>query len=275
MSALTVDLHSHVMPGVDDGAGDVEQGLAGLRALAAEGVGVVVATPHLDAALGADPAAIGDRLAEFDAAFGLLEAALAGSDLELRLERGAEVKLSVPDPDLSDPRVRLAGTDRVLVEFPGFSVPPFAERQLEDVRAAGRVPVLAHPERYLGIREALEGGRVERWKEGGVVFQLNAGSVVGKYGTEARRVARRMLERGWVDCFSSDFHCRGEPLVRAGRAEVLAATGQPEGSEEAKEAVRLLLEENPSRILAGQDTLPVPPLTLTGGVWGSLKGLFR
>lgn len=283
-SAPMVDFHSHVIPGVDDGARDVEQGIAALYALWEQGVRTVLATPHLDASLTERPELLAGRLAAFDRRFADLEAALLESGLELRLDRGTELKLDTPEPDFSDGRVRLAGTRFVLVEFSAFRLPPYGGRQLSVIRGEGWLPVLAHPERYLGVEQATD--RVASWREGGAYFQVNSGSLVGQYGAEAQRAARRMLSLGWVDFLSSDYHSRGTPYVAAARDLLLEAVLAPDSEyqewaageeslpgDPVERAVTLLTRVNAERMLKGEKPIPVPPLALEKKRWRSLREL--
>lgn len=247
MSSRWVDLHNHVIPGVDDGAGDAEQARAAVAALAGDGARVVVATPHLDASLAERPAELERRLAELDRGWARL---LDAADDGVRLERGAEVRLDVPAADLSDPRMRLAGSRTALVEFPYMSVPPRAAAVLMELRRRGWTPLLAHPERYQGLGPDV--AAAESWLDAGALLQVNTGSLTGRYGESARARALALLARGWVHCLSSDYHAAGEPGVARARA-LLESWG---GTEQA----RLLFEANPSRLLADEPCLPVPPL---------------
>jgi protein-tyrosine phosphatase len=257
-----IDFHNHVLPGVDDGAADLPQALAALRAFAAQGVGTVVATPHLSGAATLDPAALARTLARLDAAWEALSRAAAGLLPALRLERGAEVMLDVPAPDLSDPRLRLAGTPFVLVEFPWMSVPPGAAQVLAGLRDAGWRPVLAHPERYTGASPSL--AEAGEWRRAGAALQVNAGSLLGRYGEGPRRAAWGLLERGWADYLCSDFHARG----RCATAEAAAALARAGGAPQAHR----LTHENPSRLLAGEPPRPVPPLRRRPPLWRRVLG---
>src|SRR5512146_1242063 len=102
-----IDLHSHLMPGVDDGAVDAAEALAGVQALRDAGVATAVTTPHMAASVTADPVRFQASMAELDAAWARLEQLASGSGLEL--ERGVELLLDSPSFELDDPRVRLAG----------------------------------------------------------------------------------------------------------------------------------------------------------------------
>ena len=244
MSVWT-DLHSHLIPGVDDGARDEEESRAALLALAEDGVRALATTPHLDGSLTTEPEALRRRLDELDEGWARLQTVL--DDSVPRVERGAEIRLDVPEVDVSDPRVRLGGSRTALVEFPFMQIPPRAERVLRQIRGQGYLPLLAHPERYRGT----EIGRVEAWLEAGAFLQLNAPSLEGRYGERARALAWDLLQRGWVHCLSSDYHARGEPRLAQARAALEAS-----GEEQAK----LLFETNPARLLRGQQPLMVEPL---------------
>jgi len=245
-----IDFHNHVIPGVDDGAADLPQALEALAAFRAEQVTTVIATPHLSGVdtLAADT--LEHALAPIDHAYETLRAAAAERLPDVRLERGAEVMLDVPLPDLSDPRVRLAGTQFVLVEFPWMGVPPNAAQALFELKMAGWTPVLAHPERYANAEQVL--AQAAQWKHSGALLQVNAGSLLGRYGDQPRRIAWGLLETGWADYLCSDFHARGR-LSTAAAVQALVEAG---GASQA----HLLTHENPSRLLAGQPPLPVGPL---------------
>lgn len=260
------DLHSHVIPGVDDGAQSVEQARAALGALKDAGVSTVVATPHVQASLTGSPAALEARLAELDAGWRTLAEEVLPPVEGLAVRRGAEVELDTPDPDVSDGRLRLGGGPAVLVEFPYMTVPPNSQDVLARLRAAGWTPVLAHPERYEGVDSALAIARA--WREAGAVLQVNAGSLLGRYGEEARRRAATLLERGWVDCVAGDYHARG----RVHLAELVAFLDEQGAAEQA----RLLAEVNPARILEGEPPIPVGPLRLRrGALWARVVRLVR
>lgn len=259
-----IDFHNHLIPGVDDGAASLDESRAALEAYRAQGVRAVVATPHLRASLADTPAALDAYLAEVDAAWARLAALAAAEFPEMRLERGFEVMLDTPAPRLDDPRLRLAGTPFVLVEFPFMTVPPNADRTLFELKVAGWTPVIAHPERYSNADAA--GRQAAEWKRVGGLLQVNAGSVLGKYGPEARRLAWSLLGQGMADYVCSDHHARGTLHLAACR-DVLAQAG---GEAQA----RRLMDENPARLLAGEQPLPVEPLRRRkASFWSRLFGV--
>lgn len=257
------DLHSHLMPGVDDGAVDDDEARSGLLAMEAAGVRRLATTPHVDASALLRPS-WESRAAALDDAWQRLLAVAGEAVPEMTLHRAAEVRLDIPDPDLSDDRLRLAGGPAALVEFAYFTVPPYSDRMIARLQQQGWIPVIAHPERYRGIATQL--GIVVAWREAGARIQVNAGSFTGRYGSEAKANAVNLLRAGLIDCLSSDYHSRGTPELQPARAWL--------HSHGASDHAELLLEVNPDRILSGLDPLPVPPLEPKRGIFSRIwKGI--
>lgn len=263
-AAVWVDFHNHVIPGVDDGARDPEEAAAAVAALAAEGVRSIVASPHVDGSLTLRPDALARRLDEIDEGFDRLCGAVAPDEAPV-LDRGVELKLDVPQVDVSDPRLRLAGNRAVLVEFPYMMVPPRSPQALLSVRRDGFIPVLAHPERYEGLDRRLE--LAERWLDAGAYLQINAGSLLGRYGDRAERVAHAILARGWAHAVASDYHARGDPRLAEAR-NLVESWNQGE-------AARMLFEVNPAKLIAGEECLPVEPVSAPPSLGTRLKRWLR
>lgn len=241
------DFHSHLVPGVDDGARTADDSLAAIGRMVDSGVRRIVTTPHLRAS------SIGDdgTLAWMDEQWKAVKSAASKRYPTLDFRRGFEIKLDVPTPNLSDPRLRLGETPFVLVEWPMFQVPPRTSEVLVRLRAAGCVPIVAHPERYGGIDSELE--VVHAWKGAGAYLQGNYGSLAGQYGATVTKLATRMLQAGLFDYLSSDFH--GRPAYRLWLEPGLSRVMELGGDEQAT----LLAETNPNRLFRGLSPLPVPP----------------
>jgi protein-tyrosine phosphatase len=257
-----IDFHNHVIPGVDDGAADLDQAREALAAMQAQGITAVVATPHVKGSLTEDEAGLEAFLGQVDAAFAGLREMAARELPGLRLERGHEVMLDTPHARLSDERLRLAGTRSVLVEFPFMMVPPNAPQAVFDLKMQGLSPIIAHPERYGNVDPSL--AQAEEWRRVGGLLQVNAGSLLGRYGKGAHEIAWGLLRRGMVDYLSSDFHARGTCWTSEARAALDKAG--------AGEQAELLCRTNPERMLAGQPPLPVPPLARGRSLWSRLLG---
>lgn len=260
------DLHSHLVPGVDDGARTGEDTLEGVGRMWEAGIERVLTTPHLEGSLTHDSRALEARLGEVDDAWAWSSTAVRERYPELDFRRGFEIMLDVPDPDLEDERLKLGGTSFVLVEWPRMQVPPQSIQALSRIRSAGLRPILAHPERYFGLDPQLR--VVEAWKEAGAYLQVNHGSLVGRYGNDARSIAGRLLRRGWVDYLATDFHGRSHLSLYFEEAEARLSTLGGE------EQFDLLTGTNPSRVFRDREPLPVPPLEADPGLWGKLRGIF-
>lgn len=257
-----IDFHNHVLPGVDDGAADTTQALKALGRMREAGVQTVIATPHLDASLIRYPDLWQERLSQFEHARATL---LAAAPADSRVESGVELKLDDPRPVCDDARVRLAGTDFVLIEFAYMMIPLAAEQAFTHLRQAGLIPVLAHPERYDGLERRLD--QVAAWRRAGVYLQVNGPSLLGHYGTRAERCAARLLKEGLVDYIASDYHARG-PFAREAWIQALSDEGGAEHAE-------LLCVVNPRRLLAGEPPLPVPRLDRPPTFWARMREVFR
>lgn len=260
-----VDFHSHLIPGVDDGARNGDESRAALEAMRSAGVGAVVTTPHVSGSIVLRPDQFETRMRELDNGWAELVRVRDETVPELDVRRGAEVKLDVPDPDFTDPRLRLAGGRFVLVEFPYFTVPPRSTRVIVAIRERGWIPVIAHPERYRDIES--DTALVEEWRAVGAYLQVNGPSLTGRYGPAARSAATLLLERGWIDYLSSDYHARGETGIVEYRA-MLAQIGADAQAE-------LLMRTNPARLLNDEPPWPVPPLHARRGLWERIAAVFR
>lgn len=257
------DVHNHLVPDVDDGARTVEDTLDAVQKLTQEGVRKIITTPHLDGRLTLDPQALEDRLSEVSEAFDLAAVAVGRAFPEVEFRRGHEVMLDVPDVDFSDPRLRLGGSKFVLVEWPRLHLPPGTAKVLARIRGEGYYPVVAHPERYIGIDLDV----AARWKEAGALLQVNYGSLDGRYGGDARALAFRLLRRGWVDYLASDFHGRPDRKVYMSEArDALEEMG-------AGEAFVTMSLTNPARIFRDEPPIPVPMLPAERGFWARVKGI--
>ncbi len=262
-----VDIHSHLVPGVDDGARDVTAVLGAVERFTRLSIRRIVTTPHIDGSLTLDPKRLEERLSTVSAAWDLAAEAIGEHFPEVEFHRGHEVLLDVPNVDFSDPRIRMAGTSFVLVEWPRLQLPPGTVPALRRIRERGYRPIVAHPERYSGMGQSIE--MAAQWRDAGAYLQVNYGSLVGRYGAAAQSVADRLLRRGWVDYLASDFH--GHARLRIYKTEatvVLEELG-------AEEVITYLCRTNPGRVLSDEAPLPVPVLPVERGFWARLKGMIE
>ena len=211
MTPSLTDLHSHLVPGVDDGSSSIEESLGSLAALYAEGVATLITTPHLLLPhLGTD-AAIDreldrhrrefDRLA--DATSDLADLPAIGLGQEIWAPEGAMLRRVVRRPGIG-----LAGTRWMLVEF-GFDLEGSHEDVVHEAVSSGRGIVVAHPERYRYLPGVEPLDQMRRWRDAGALLQVNAGSFTGHYrisSPDSERLAWEMVGAGLVDIVATDHH---------------------------------------------------------------------
>ena len=243
-----IDLHTHLLPGVDDGAETPEAAVAVLAKWQADGVTAVCCTPHLRASEAAEAPA-----QELDE---LLEELRAQAPPAPRLTRGFEIMLDVPAPELADRRLALNGSRYVLVEF-GRLVPAEASVEaLQRLVGQGVVPVVAHPERYTVCSLPL----ARQWIEAGALLQVDATTLLAE--TKRGERARGLVEAGCAAIIASDNHGDGRGLAVA--VEWLERHG-------GREQARFLAWDNPAAILADAATAPVPPMRVRRSWYSVLK----
>lgn len=193
-----IDIHSHILHGVDDGAESLAEAAGMVRAAGAAGVRFIIATPHYrDAALA--PGQVARSLCE-------LQESIA--DTGVTLLPGFEVMLDgLFSEEWLDGRVPTLGVSRfLLVEFPLNHIPQCSLDVLKRLQQKGLQPIMAHPERNYDFAATPE--LLARYVETGCLVQLDAGSITGGFGAKAGKLARKLLDRGWVHFVASDAHCR-------------------------------------------------------------------
>ena len=242
-----LDFHNHVIPSVDDGAASLDASLAAIKAMHGQGIGHIIASPHLRASLLRNGRKWEQYAGRIEASWKTLLAAADSSPV--RLYRGFEILLDEPAIDLSDPLLRLAGSSFVLVEFPFEFIPPYSADVIFNIKMQNRYPIVGHPERYLDIQQSP--GRVVDWLRGGAYLQSNAGSFVGHYGPGPQKLAWKLLKAGVVSYVCSDYHATGSCQTAAAARRIERKYGE--------EIVDLLFSENPLRILRDEPPLPVTP----------------
>lgn len=245
-----IDLHSHLLPGVDDGSKSVAQSVRVLDAMRDAGVTAICLTPHHRVgrlSLGLP--------ASHDTAFVALSAAAPKT---IVLHRGVELMLDRPvPPDIRElPWLTLGGTRYVLVEFTSQVAISAATNALHQIVQAGLIPVLAHPERY----RAASPQAVAQWKAAGALMQVDATTLLTTRGRGQR--AREILANGLADIIAADNHGDGR-LIGTGYRFLCEAGGSSQAD--------LLARKNPAAILADEVVDPVPRLVIKTGLMDKLK----
>jgi len=242
-----IDLHCHLLPGVDDGAQNLSISLTMARAAVAQGVTVVACTPHIL------PGVYHNYGPDIRVATKHLQDALDREGIALQLTTGADVHMA---PNFvsglrSGQLLTLADSRYVLVEPPHNTAPPQLEDFFFNLVTAGYVPILTHPERLSWVRSRYD--TIKKLVQTGVWMQVTAGSFTGAFGRTALYWAERLLDEGCVHLIASDAHDaeRRPPDLALGRESVAKRIG-------AQEAHNLVFTR-PMGILKDQ-----PPSTLPG-----------
>jgi len=235
-----IDVHLHILPGVDDGPATLADALSLARSLVQEGVQVAVATPHYNDEYPQLPAR------EIIERVGDLQRELDRYAIPLRLLAGHEALIQPGvAADVQSGRIAtLNGSRYLLLELWNSSWMPETERVIFELRVLGIVPLLAHPERYFAIQQ--DSNRLKALIEQGVLAQLTAGSLIGMQGKTARKCAEALLKRGLVHCIASDAHGPGRrpPAILQGMQAAERIVGRVQ--------VGQLIETYPAAMLQNQ-----------------------
>ena len=237
---VVIDVHSHILPGVDDGSKNPEVSRKMLEIAAEEGIEAIIATPHFEGGM------TEKFLSRREKAFELTSAMAAEMDPPIKMYLGNEIFYgeSAIEALENGTANTLNGTDYALVEFPVYSEFSYIEKAIKNLIYAGYIPVIAHIERYEGMKKKYQ---VEELKKHGAVMQVNASTVTGGMGWGIKRYVLKLMKAGLVDLLGTDAHGvnRRRPEIR----EALSVIDKKVGRE-----YRILIsEENPEKILRGEN----------------------
>jgi protein-tyrosine phosphatase len=269
-----IDLHCHMLPGIDDGAKDVGQSLEMARISAAEGVTVVACTPHMT------PGVYDNVGPDVRARVQALQEQIDNAGICLQVVAGADVHVA---PDLvsrlrSGLALSLNGSRYVLLETPHHVAPPRLEALVFDLMSAGYVPVFTHPERLTWIDRHYD--LIKRLFQSGVWMQITAGSITGRFGERPRYWAERMLDEGVVHVVATDAHdpVRRPPLFGEAYDALTRRVGEAEANN--------MVVYRPYGVLQDESVAALPPPLASASVaeggahqqppfWRSVVNLWR
>lgn len=237
-----IDLHCHMLPGIDDGAPDLATSLEMARIAVADGIRIVACTPHIYPGMYENTAAgIRQAVARF-------QEELDGAGIDLKLVVGADTHLvpGLPDRLREGTVPTIADSRYLLLEPPHHVAPPGFEQQVFNLMAAGYVPVITHPERLTWVGEHYDS--FVRLARGGAWMQITAGSLTGRFGGDARYFGERMLDEALVHILATDSHgVRGRPpLLAEGRKAAERWVGAEEASRLVESRPRSILDNIPA-----------------------------
>lgn len=253
-----LDIHTHILPALDDGAHDLEESLLMARIAAEDGIKQIIATPHVIRGL------YENKKEHILAAVENLNARLEQEGIPLSICPGAEYRL---EPDLARQLNRgelltLNESGRyLLVELPDTFLPDFTAQVLYQIQLAGVTPIIAHPERNIVLSR--DPAQLSAFIRRGMAAQLTTGSIKGMFGHEAKKCSIEWLRAGLIHIIASDAHSA------TGRVPRLKACSQTISSHFGSESSLILFKDNPERICQGRELIS-PPLSRQP-FWAQLK----
>ena len=239
-----VDIHHHLLPGLDDGPTDMETSLAMARMAAADGITHIAATPHANSRYRFDPEHNEELLQR-------MRATLAAEGIAITLGGGCDFHLSydnIQDARQHPRKYTLNRKDYLLVELPDYSIPLQLDESFYELRLAGMTPILTHPERNPTLQK--NSARMVEWVRQGMLVQVTTSSVMGEMGRTAEKMAHQLLADRWVHFLATDAHnlTRRPPQMRAAFNAVAKRYGQA--------YAQAICVDNP---LAAFEGRPLPP----------------
>jgi protein-tyrosine phosphatase len=213
-----VDIHHHLLFGLDDGSNSIDTSVAMAKLAAADGITHIVCTPHANGNYAFDPQINAVETAE-------LRARLADASIPITLGSGCDFHLSfdnVTEAKKDPARFSINGLGYVLVEVPDYGLPPGLTETFYELQLAGLTPILTHPERNPTLQK--DPDRIKDWLRGGVLIQVTADSLTGHKGKQAQRMAHDLLEKRWVHFLATDAHNTTSRPPRIRDAHDLVAT---------------------------------------------------
>ena len=232
-----IDIHSHILPGIDDGSRDIAESIDMVRKLVRQGVTDIVATPHyMDGTSFVSPRKTNLKLLEE------LKQALNDEGVKVNLYLGNEIYISDNMLELlkAGKMSAMADSKYLLVELPLDDEYPNYEDFLLELMNHGYKVILAHPERYTIIQKDYE--VVKNLHEMGVLMQCNINSIVERYGKSAKKVVKRMAKDKLIFAFGSDIH-------RCGRTDYITLAEKKLAKYYTEHELRWLMVGNPKKII--------------------------
>lgn len=240
---MMIDIHHHLLYGLDDGAADIETSLQMAEMAIKDGITHIVCTPHANSEYEFRPEENTARLACLREKLGDRLTLGLGCDFHLSYD-------NIEDALAHPAKYAINGKQYLLVEFPDFGIPQNISTSFYQMSVAGMVPIITHPERNLTLMQNME--RLSEWIRMGCLVQVTAGSLFGRFGKGPQRIARELLHRRWVHVIATDAHnTTSRPPVMSKAFDFLS---DEYGEDEAKR----LCEKNPRAIFLGEPLAEQP-----------------
>ena len=232
-----IDIHSHILPAMDDGSRSIEESLQMARMAVESGVKAVTATPHC----------VDDRIDEIQESIYYLKEALEEFHIPLKLYMGMEIFGTESTAELlqKGELCTLNSSRYPLIEFDFDSDGEEETDILQDVIQAGFRPIVAHPERYLYVQH--DPYLINEWYDMGCLFQINRGSLLGRFGRGSKNIAMQLIERGFATVVASDAHYINTRTLWMADVEQFLI------EEFSVETAKVLLRKNPRKLLNNEE----------------------
>lgn len=240
-----IDIHHHLLPGIDDGSKDLANSIAMVQMAAEDGITHIVATPHANHTFNYSRERNEMLLQQ------IREALPSETAQKVTLGLGCDFHLNfenIEDAHVHRKRYTINQTEYLLIELPDFNIPNNLEDVLYRMRVDGLTPILTHPERNATLQRRQE--LLHTWIDNGLLIQITAGSLTGNFGGKAEAMAWKLLRSGAVHFLATDAHdlVRRPPQMSAARQLIAKKLGQ--------ETADLLTTSNPLAVFEGR---PLPP----------------
>jgi protein-tyrosine phosphatase len=241
-----IDIHAHILPGVDDGAKNWEESLDMARMAVNDGIRVMVATPHLFKGRTIDLKQLNGKEAILQHV-AQLQQRLSEASIPLEIIPGCDFPLGVESLELLDAGQALTINDAnryLLLELPDTSLPPATEEICFYLQSKGLTPIITHPERHLILQEMPH--KLKRLIDLGCLVQMTGNSLTGKFGRRVKKISQQLIKLGYIHLLATDAHGPKvrPPLLSQAVTELSRLVGE--------NRARAMVHDLPGKILAGE-----------------------
>jgi protein-tyrosine phosphatase len=241
-----IDIHAHILPGVDDGAQNWEQSLEMAQMAIQDGIRIMVATPHLFKGKSFDLSQINDKDMILRCV-AQLKQKLSEAQIPLEILPGCDFPLSFESLQLLVDRRALTINDAnryLLLELPDTSLPPALEEICFHLQSKGITPIITHPERHMIIQEMPQ--KLKRLIDLGCLVQMTGNSLTGWFGRRVKKISRQLIKLGYIHLLATDTHSpKGRPpLLSQAVTELSRLIGE--------NRARAMVHDVPEKIITGE-----------------------
>lgn len=252
-----IDMHAHILPGVDDGPATLEESMELLRQAVREGITDIIATPHAYSPhFDVHKNVVIEKIE-------LVKKEIEKLSIPISIHQGQEIRIQDNTIDIlqEEKALSLASSKYVLIELPSSGIPAYTVPIIQGILQLDKVPIIAHPERNRAVAE--KPSRLRKLINHGAVTQITAGSLSGHFGKKIQHLALDLVDANLVHTYGSDVHSMNtRPFLFDAGLTYLE-------KHKRLDAVDILLENN-ARIVENTEIIILEPLELSVGKWWKL-----